>query len=147
MVLAVAARGLAGRALGALASCPGLLAELALEVGQPLLDVGAGRRGWGGGRDRGAAPQARDLPVGLLDLLEPPRGLDRAAVVVGMVQLDEPPVGGPKLLVGDARLDPEDGVGVAAQELRPRDAAAARSGGRRASGRTRYERAAVSDWP
>jgi hypothetical protein len=107
--------GLAGSALGALASYPGLIAELTLETGQPLLDVRAGRGGWGGGRDRGAAPQARDLPVGLLDLLEPPRGLDRAAVVVGVVLLDEAPVGGPKFLVGDARLYPEDGVGVAAQ--------------------------------
>jgi hypothetical protein len=35
--------------------------------------------------------------------------------VVGVVLLDEAPVGGPKFLVGDARLYPEDGVGVAAQ--------------------------------
>lgn len=107
--------GLAGGALGALARDAGLLAELALQPGQPLLDVGAGRRRRGGGRNRGAAPLARDLPVGLLDLLEASRGLDRSAVVVGMVLLDESPVGGAKLIVGNSRLNAENCVRVAAQ--------------------------------
>ena len=77
---------------------------------------------------RGALALAHDRGVGLLDLLEPAGGLLRAAVVVGVVELDQPPVGRAKLLVGDAGADAEDLVRVGAQMLA--------SGRRRKCGRT-----------
>jgi hypothetical protein len=94
-------RGLTGSALGTLAGRSGLLAQLPLEVGQPLLDVGAalGRRRCRVRRRRVAPALAGDRRVRVLDLLEPAGGFDRAVVVVGMVELDQAPVGRPELLV------------------------------------------------
>jgi hypothetical protein len=42
---------------------------------------------------------ARDRRVGVLDFLKAAGGLDRAVVVVGMVELDQPTVGRPDFLV------------------------------------------------
>ena len=53
------------------------------------------------------APELADLRVGLLDLLEAPGGLGRAAVVVGMVQLHQSPVGGADLGVGGVGANAE----------------------------------------
>jgi uncharacterized protein (UPF0371 family) len=50
-----------------------------------------------------------------LDFLEATRRLPRAVVVVRVMKLDEPPVGRAELLIGDAGLDAEDRVRVAAQ--------------------------------
>jgi hypothetical protein len=47
------------------------------------------------------------LSVGLLDLLEATGRFGRAAVVVGMVELHEPPVRGTEFSVGNAAVDPE----------------------------------------
>jgi hypothetical protein len=112
--------GLSGGALGTLAGRPGLLAQVALEVGQPLLDVRARgrRRGLRAWRGRMAPALASDRRIGLLDLLEPPGGFARAVIVVGMVELDQAPVGRAQLLVRYAGLNAENRVGVApAQRL------------------------------
>jgi len=86
---------LPGSALRPLACETRLLAQLALDLGQTLLDVrGGGRRGGRLARRRRALTQVLDLRVRVLDLLEASRRLRRAVVVVGVVELDQPPVGG-----------------------------------------------------
>jgi hypothetical protein len=116
--LAVGGRGgLSGGALGAFANDPGLVAQLAIEVGQALLDVGAARWRRRRARLRRMAPAlAGDRRVGILDLLEAPGGLGRAVVVVGVVELDQPTVSRPQLLVGYAGPDAENRVGVGAAQ-------------------------------
>ena len=123
-----------GGALGLFASDAGLLEELAFDRGQALLDVGAGRRrGRGLARGRSPAAQVLDLRVSVLDLFEPARRLGGAVVVVGVVQLNQPPIGGAELRVRDPGLDAEDRVRVGGQELhpgtRPRGAAGLPLGG------------------
>ena len=57
-------------------------------------------------------PQLRDHCVRVLDLFEARGGLRRPAVVVGVMALDELPVGHPQFRVGRARSDAQDRVGV-----------------------------------
>jgi hypothetical protein len=80
-----------------------------------LLEVRVGGRRLLSWRHRVAPALGEDRRVRLLNLLEAARGLGRAVVVVGVVELDEPPVGRAEFLLGDARLDAEDRVRVAAQ--------------------------------
>src|SRR5690242_3513702 len=101
---------LVGRAAGtALSGLPGLppglrtgslrllagalgFAQLPLDVPQPVVEPGiVGGSRWR--RRRSVLAELPDLRVRLLDGLEPACGLDRAAVVIGMVQPNHAPVG------------------------------------------------------
>ena len=130
--LARAAR--CARSRAAFATC----ADVPLEVGEPGLDRRIDvdpRRRLGGARR--LLPAAYDLRVGVLDLLEPARRLDRAAVVVGMVELGQPPVGRAKLLVRDVAADAQNLVRIARQGSDPGPRPRAARDAPRASDRTR----------
>src|SRR4051794_16283878 len=88
--------------------------QLTLERRHPLLD------GLGGFRRpmRSSRPRTRaQVLVCLLDLREPPRGLFRTAVAVGMVQLDQSPVRVMLFLGRRSRRHPEDAVRIATHLL------------------------------
>src|SRR4051794_13907400 len=107
------ARGLASRRTRSLAGRLGL-AQLAFERLHPVGDRVPRRLR----RARRRRPVAQ-LVVGLLDLLEAPRRLRRIAVVIGVVLLDQAPIGVVKIFGGGVRGNAEHPVWIASHALQP----------------------------
>jgi hypothetical protein len=63
-------------------------------------------------RRRRSPAAAHKLGVGILDVREAPRRIERAIVVIRMVKLRRPAIGRPNLLVGRFAGDPEDLVWI-----------------------------------
>jgi len=104
----------AGSATGPLAGRAGGIAKFELEVGElsleVLIDMSLRTRV---PRRRRSPAAAHNLGVGILDLLEAPRRLERATVVIWMVKLGQPAIGRPNLLVGRIPGNSEDLVWIA----------------------------------
>ena len=90
------------------------LANLTLEVGELPLEVRIDvEPRCCAPRSRRSPPPPHDLGVCILDLLEAPCRLERATVVIWMVELRQPAIGRANLLVGRSGRDPEDLIWIA----------------------------------